>query len=71
MMIGPVINVFGHYKVRINLIICDHSIITFRKTVLCVGFSNTYHVDSLDIFSKLVVEKVHNSIDNLKGGNRY
>ena len=55
MMIGPVINVFGHYEVRINLIICDHSIILFGIIGFYVGFSNTSHVDSLDIFSKVVV----------------
>ena len=35
----------------------------------CLGFSNTSNVDSLDRFSKEVVEKVYIDLDNLKGGS--
>ena len=48
MIIDPVINGFSHNEVRFNLYICDHSIITFGKILSCLGFLNTYHVDSID-----------------------
>ena len=50
--------------------LCDHSIITFEKIGFYLGYSNNYNVYSLDRFRKLVIEKVHNSIENLKK-NRY
>ena len=56
-MIDPVINAFIPNEVRSHLQICNHSIITFGNR-LCVGFSNTSHVDSLDRFRTTVVYKV-------------
>ena len=58
MIIDPVINVFSHNEVKINLHICYHSIVNFGKRGLCLAFSNTSHVDSLYRFRKSVVGKV-------------
>ena len=49
-IIDPVINGFSPRKVISNLHICDHSIVTFGIRGLCLGFSNTFHVESLDRF---------------------
>ena len=65
MMIDPVINVFIPNVVIINSHICDHSIISFGKRGLFLGFSNASHVNNLYRFREVVVEKVHNAIDNL------
>ena len=54
----PVINVFNPREVRSNSYICYHSILIFGIRVLCLGFSKTSHIDSLDRFRKLVVDKV-------------
>ena len=51
-------NVFSPHKVRNILYICDHSIDTFFMREICLGFSNTSRVDSLDRFGKSVVSKV-------------
>ena len=53
-VISPVISVFSTNEEINHLHICDHTIITFGKIVFCLGFSNTYHVDSLNSFSRLV-----------------
>ena len=58
MMIDLIINVFSTNEVRIHLHISDHLIRTFGKIELCLGFSNTSCVDSLDRFRKSVVDKV-------------
>ena len=52
MMIDPVIIGFSTNKVKIHLHIRDHSIINFGIRGLCLEFSNTSHVDSLDRFRK-------------------
>ena len=44
---------------------CYHSIIILFIIGLCLAFSKTSHVDSLDRFRKLVVEKVKLDINNL------
>ena len=53
--IDPVVNGLIHHKVKSHLRICDHPIVTFGIRVFHLGFSNTYHVDSLDRFRKAVV----------------
>ena len=58
MIIGPVINGFSPNEVRSCFRIRDHSIINFRKRGFCLGFSNTYHVDSLERIRKSVVNMV-------------
>ena len=63
MTIDTIINGFSPNKVRIHLHIWDNSVITFLKTNFCLGSSKTSHVDSLDRSGKVVVEKVHNAID--------
>ena len=67
-MIDTVINVLSPNELRRHFHICDHSIITYRKIGFCLGFSNTFHVDSLDRFRKAVVEKFYIDIDNFRGG---
>ena len=57
-MIDPVNNLFCLNKVRIYFQICDLSMFYFWKICLCLRFSNTSNVDSLDRFRKLVVDKV-------------
>ena len=52
MMIDPVIIGFSTNKVKIHLHIRDHSIINFGIRGLCLEFSNTSHVESLDRFRK-------------------
>ena len=64
----PVINGFSTNEVRSHLNICYHLIITFGNMGLYLGFSNTYYVDSFDIFREAVVEKVKIDIDNFMGG---
>ena len=53
----PVINGFNPHEVRIHLHICDHSIVKFGIRGLCLGFSSTSHVGSLDRFRKSVGDK--------------
>ena len=65
-MVDPVINEFSPNEVTIHLHICDNSIITFSIIVLCLGFSNTSHDDSLCSFRKKVVDKVKTDIYILK-----
>ena len=55
MAIDPVINIFSSNEVRSHLQISYHSIIDFEKIGLCLGFSKTSHVESLDRFIKSVV----------------
>ena len=57
-IIDPIINGFSPNEVRNNFHIYDQSIVTFGIRGLCSGFSNTSHVDSLDRFRKLFVDKV-------------
>ena len=45
MRIDPVNIGYTPNKVRSHLRICDHSIITFGKIRLCLGFSNNSHVE--------------------------
>ena len=65
MMIDGIINGFTTNEFIIHLHICDQSIFDLGKIGSCLGFSNTYHVDTLDIFKKSVVEKVKGDIDSL------
>ena len=58
MVIDPDIRGFSPDKVKIHLHTFDHSSITFGIILLCLGSSNTSHVDSLDRFRKTVVDKV-------------
>ena len=60
MNIDSVIIGFSPNEERIQFHICDQSIILLRK--MCLVFLNTSHVDSLDIFSKEVINKVMDSI---------
>ena len=53
---NAVINGFSPNDVRFHLDICDHSIVDFGIRGLCLGFSNTSHVDSIYIFIKSVVD---------------
>ena len=57
-MIDPVINGFSTNEVKNHLHIRDHSMVTFGIMGLCLVFSNTSHIDSLDRFRKSVVDKV-------------
>ena len=62
MIIDPFINGFTPNEVKINLHICNPSIITFGIMGFCLGFSNTTHVDSLDRFRKPVLDKVKTDV---------
>ena len=53
-----VINGFIPNDVKFHLDIYDHSIVTFGIRGLCLGFSNTSYVESLDMFRKSVVDQV-------------
>ena len=59
-MIDPVISGFITSVDRIHFDICDNLIITFGKICFCLRFLNTYCVESLDRFWKVVTEKVNN-----------
>ena len=39
----------------------------FCRQILCLGFSNTSHVDSLDKFRKSAAENIKLDIDHLMG----
>ena len=65
MLIDPVITGFGTNEVRSHLQICDKSIINFGNKFF-LGFSNTYHIDSLDRTRKSVVDKFKFDIIILK-----
>ena len=58
MMIDTVVNGFSTNEVKINLHICDHSIITIGIIGLCLDFSKISHVDSLYRFRKTVIYEV-------------
>ena len=58
MRIDPDNNGFSPNEVKSHFYICDHSILTFGKRGLCLGFSKTSHVDSLDKIRKSVVDTV-------------
>ena len=58
MIIDPVTNGFIPNEVKSNFYSCDHSILAFGKRGLCLGFSNTSHVDILDMFRKSDIDKV-------------
>ena len=58
-MIDPVLNVFMPNEVKIHFRICDNSFVTFVIIGLCLVFSNTSHVDSLDKVKTSVVNKVN------------
>ena len=64
-MIDPIIKGFSTHKITSHLQICDHSIITFVKRGLCLGFSNTSRVDSLYRLRKAVVENFNIDINHL------
>ena len=66
MIINPVIIGFSPNKEISNFHLCDHSIITVEKIGFYLGYSNNYNVYILDRFRKLAIEKVHNSIEDLK-----
>ena len=66
MIIGIVINVFSTNEEKSYFQIFDQSIVTFCIRGLCLGFSNTSHVDSLDRFIKAVVDRVEFDIHILK-----
>ena len=57
-VIDPVIDGFSPNEVKSRLYTCDHSIITFGIRVLCLGFSNTSHVNILHRIRNTVVGKV-------------
>ena len=61
-IIDPVINGFITNDEFIHFHICDHSIIIFGIREKCIGFSNNYHVDSLDSFRRSVVDKFKTDI---------
>ena len=69
-IIDTVINVFSPNEVTSHLKICDHSIVTFCIRGLCLVFSDTSHVDSLDRFRKSVVDKVKRDTCILKTENQ-
>ena len=66
MMINQVIKRFSPNEVKSHFHICDHSIITFCRRLLCLGFSNTSWVDILYRFIKSVVDKVKTDVCTLK-----
>ena len=66
MIIDPVISGFITNEVRSYLNICDNLIINIEKRGFCLGFSNTSHVDILDRFMKVALQKFHNDIYILK-----
>ena len=55
---NPVINGFILNDVKFHLDIYDRLTVTFGIRGLCLGFSNTSYVDSLDMFRKSVVDQV-------------
>ena len=61
-IIDLVINLFIPNEVRIHLHICDHLIVNFGIGGLCLGFSNTSHVDSLDRFIKSFVDNIKTDV---------
>ena len=61
-IIDPVINGFIPNDVSIHFHICDHSIITFGIRECVLWLSNTFHVENLDGFIKLVVYNVKKDI---------
>ena len=67
----PVTNVFSPKEVRSHFQICDHSIITLGKIGFCLGFSNTYNVDSLYRLRRSVVDKFKLYIGNLMKKKHY
>ena len=56
---NPVINGFIPNDVKFHLDIYNHPIVTFGIKGLCLGFSNTSYVDSLDMFRKSVVIRLN------------
>ena len=56
-IIDPVINGFIPNDVPSNLHIFKNSNFTFRTIEKCIGSSNNYYADSLDIFRGSVVDK--------------
>ena len=65
-IIYPVINGFITNDISSHLHICNHSIFTFGIIGLCLGFSSTSNVDSLENFRRTVVDKVKTYICLLK-----
>ena len=65
MIIDTVISGISPNEEKHYLHNCDIWIINFGKRSLFLGFSNTYHVDSLDRFRKVVIENVINIIETL------
>ena len=55
-MIDPDIIGFSDNELKTHFQNFDHSIITFGLRGLCLGFSNTSHVESLGRFTKTVVD---------------
>ena len=67
-IIDPIIDGFSPNDESSHIHICDHSIFTFVIRERCIGFSNTFHVDSLDRFRISVVDKVKLDICILQKG---
>ena len=67
--IEPIIIELSPNEVRSNFHICDHSIVTFFNKRIIFRVSNTYHVDSLDLFRKSVVDKVKTDVCIKKNEN--
>ena len=65
-IINPVINESSTNEVTSHFYICGHSIVTFGIKGLCLGFSNTSYVVSLDKFRKSVFDKVKTEVCILK-----
>ena len=57
-IIDTVINEFSPNDESSHLRICDHFIITIGIREKCLGFLNTYHVDSLDRFRISVFDEL-------------
>ena len=61
-IVDTVIDRFSTYDESRHLNIYDHSINTFGIGEKCMGFSNTYHVDSSERFIRSIVDKVNSDI---------
>ena len=66
MIIDPVINIIPPNEIKIHLHVCDQKITPFFIRGLCLRFSNTSCVDSLEKFRKTVVDEVKFDITSFK-----
>ena len=69
MIICPFIIGFSTNKLIIHSQLFDHFIVTYVKKGLLLVFSNTFRVDNLHIFKKLLHGKVHDVIFKLSEDN--